>query len=345
MQVLSRHWEELKKKPHYLNSAVGMKFIGGNNTGVPAIVIYVSKKVPLAELAAEHLIPAEIEGVPTDVVELAPSTWQAGETAISKLHPAEQLRRLGANPRPKVILLTKPTLAQTGLEYSWKQYCTPIRDQGNCGSCVGEGCVGDIETEFAIATKVLPNSLQLSVAEAFFCAGGTCDGGSDPDTVLDWILANGLVTESVVPYSDVDQPCNKGPANATVYQIQIFKELANINDIRQALTTGPLVTVMAVHQSFFNLVSGVYHSLGDSDPIVGYHCVVNIGIHDSISAYDGRNSWGVDFAEAGYFQIAFGESGFDDQGWKVLVVSPQPPTPKPQKCWLCRLFKKGKARA
>ena len=90
-EVLNRHWQEILAKDNVLNVALANKFKGGKDTGIQAIVVYVKKKVPAAELAAEHLIPPDIEGVPTDVVELAPTTWQAGKTSISQLHPEEQL--------------------------------------------------------------------------------------------------------------------------------------------------------------------------------------------------------------------------------------------------------------
>ena len=107
MEVLSRHWEELRTKKSYLNSTVGNKIKDGKDTGVKAIVIYVKKKQPMAELAEGEVIPSEIEGVPTDVVELAPIGWVADRTAISELHPAEQLHRLGLTPAPKVLTATR----------------------------------------------------------------------------------------------------------------------------------------------------------------------------------------------------------------------------------------------
>lgn len=44
--------------------------IGGkNDTDEPAVVVYVTKKVPMAELKLNELVPNEIDGVRTDVVE------------------------------------------------------------------------------------------------------------------------------------------------------------------------------------------------------------------------------------------------------------------------------------
>jgi hypothetical protein len=48
---------------------VGCKFIAGKRTNDLAIAVYVHKKLPLHALSFNEIIPAEIEGIPTDVEE------------------------------------------------------------------------------------------------------------------------------------------------------------------------------------------------------------------------------------------------------------------------------------
>jgi hypothetical protein len=48
---------------------VGCKFIAGKRTNELAISVYVHKKLPLHALSSNQVIPAEIEGIPTDVEE------------------------------------------------------------------------------------------------------------------------------------------------------------------------------------------------------------------------------------------------------------------------------------
>lgn len=93
--VLDRHEKKLRKYPHVLNLAIANKFVEGKDTGKKSIVFYVDEKVPKKLLAEKDQIPKEIEGIPTDVVEIHPKTWTAGETSISRLSPKQQRRRLG----------------------------------------------------------------------------------------------------------------------------------------------------------------------------------------------------------------------------------------------------------
>jgi C1A family cysteine protease len=334
-EVLDKHWQELRKLPNVLNVAVAPKFKDGKPTGETGITVYVSNKVK--GLPSHLMVPKKIEGVATDVVEFAPKTWHPGVTSISKLHPEQQLRRLGAREPKRPKATTVREITATKLESSWKPYCSPIRDQGNCGSCVGEGCIGHIEIQYRIAGKKPNDPILLSIAQPFFCCGGTCEGGSDPSTLLSWLQANGVCPESYLPYDNHvyagnDEVCNYGIKPGwqnNLTKISGWQELADINAIRQALMSGSLIAVMAVHQSFFSYQSGVYRSLGNQDPVVGYHCVVNIGGHDSIQAYDVRNSWGTGWGQAGYFQIAYGDSEFDTSGWLAVPITPQPSPPPP----------------
>lgn len=49
---------------------IGPKTVGGERTTEPAIIVFLLKKRPLSELSPTEVVPAEIDGVKTDVVEL-----------------------------------------------------------------------------------------------------------------------------------------------------------------------------------------------------------------------------------------------------------------------------------
>jgi hypothetical protein len=61
---------------------VGPKRVGGQATSEPAVVIFVVKKKPLSEIPAHERIPAEINGVKTDVLE--------GAMPVPHLDPIDQ---------------------------------------------------------------------------------------------------------------------------------------------------------------------------------------------------------------------------------------------------------------
>jgi hypothetical protein len=60
---------QLLAAPHVLRVEVGQKQVAGTMTNCLALRIIVAKKLPLAQIPREQLIPPSIFGMPTDVVE------------------------------------------------------------------------------------------------------------------------------------------------------------------------------------------------------------------------------------------------------------------------------------
>jgi hypothetical protein len=69
-EVRARHEEELLRYPNVVGVATGVKSTGGRPTGEPCLVVYVEKKVAEEDLDRDQRLPAEVEGVPLDVVEV-----------------------------------------------------------------------------------------------------------------------------------------------------------------------------------------------------------------------------------------------------------------------------------
>jgi hypothetical protein len=68
-QAAEKARTRLAKLPGVVGIGVGTKYVGGKPTDAWTISISVVKKRPKGALAASELIPAEIDGVPTDVIE------------------------------------------------------------------------------------------------------------------------------------------------------------------------------------------------------------------------------------------------------------------------------------
>jgi len=103
--VLSQHFKELMKLPHALNTGISTKWMGGIDTKIPCITLFVDKKVPkdpkkakklgLEPLKPDQIAPQKIDGVPVDVVELSTEDWVLGETEVSQRPPDIQRKIAG----------------------------------------------------------------------------------------------------------------------------------------------------------------------------------------------------------------------------------------------------------
>jgi hypothetical protein len=71
-------YRRLMSYPGVHTISVGAKRVGGRYTGTMSIQVLVTRKLPPHELRPDEMIPPEIQGVPTDVVEEGPATLLAG---------------------------------------------------------------------------------------------------------------------------------------------------------------------------------------------------------------------------------------------------------------------------
>src|SRR5690349_11863899 len=86
-QVKEAHEDQLFKLPGVHTISVQPKTTSGRRTTEFAIVVYVARKRPAAELNPSEIVPPIIDGVSTDVIEAAPQVVSAGpSTAIDDHH-------------------------------------------------------------------------------------------------------------------------------------------------------------------------------------------------------------------------------------------------------------------
>ncbi|MGD8807929.1 MAG: hypothetical protein PVH65_18915, partial [Chloroflexota bacterium] len=84
--VKQQYQQELMGKPNVVGVGVGYKVVGGQKTDTLCVIVFVRQKVAAQSLAAEEVIPAQIEGVATDVIESGPIYAQQANT--DKFRPA-----------------------------------------------------------------------------------------------------------------------------------------------------------------------------------------------------------------------------------------------------------------
>ena len=71
-EIKDRHRAHLMSLPNVTGVGVGPKVVKGVTTREMAIKVYVRRKVPKEQLAEGECIPDGIDGIPTDVEEMAP---------------------------------------------------------------------------------------------------------------------------------------------------------------------------------------------------------------------------------------------------------------------------------
>jgi len=109
LQIKKAQEHELLGKKNVVGVGIGKKIVGGKQADQECITVMVSQKVPLQALSEEDLVPREIEGVVTDVVEvgivraLAERTdrWRPAPGGVSIGHYKITAGTLGARVRDR----------------------------------------------------------------------------------------------------------------------------------------------------------------------------------------------------------------------------------------------------
>jgi hypothetical protein len=67
--ILGSHRKQLLKRAHVVATGIGYKQTGGAKTETLCIVCSVKEKIPASQLSGQDLVPAVVDGTPTDVVQ------------------------------------------------------------------------------------------------------------------------------------------------------------------------------------------------------------------------------------------------------------------------------------
>jgi len=79
---------------------------------------------------------------------------------------------------------------------------TPIKNQGQCGSCWAFSTVGSSEGAHFLKTSILYSMSEQQIVDCSTANDG-CDGGN-LDPAFEYVIANGMVNETTYPYAAVD---------------------------------------------------------------------------------------------------------------------------------------------
>jgi C1A family cysteine protease len=270
---------------------------------------------------------SEITRIQTNI-QKSGSGWVAEINPISALSKDERKKRLGAllpSSIPKSAKKNYTTRDELPPFLDWRNnngnFVTPVKDQGNCGSCWAFSTIAALESQLMISTGQSPD---LSEQIVMSCSGaGSCEGGS-LTAASDFFKNVGVASESCYPYTETDgnyaDACSSWRSSA--YKIDNWTYVYNtINNLKSAIyDNGPVATTMAVYTDFFYYGSGVYRYTWGK--LEGYHGVTIVGWDDAEGCFIVKNTWGPWWGGSGYFRIAYDEVyGYTEFGYLTIAYT------------------------
>jgi len=237
-------------------------------------------------------------------------------------------------PHPEAKLSRPQPAATIPSSWDWNQHgaCSPVYNQGECGSCWAFSATEEIESMWFMANQnaTVPS---LSMQQIVSCdqKDDGCGGGDTP-TAYEYVMkAGGLDTFKSYPYTGSNTQCKFKSADIVAdisgwaYVTQNRNETAMLYSLA---ANGPLsICVDAATWQFYGggIISNFCgHSLD--------HCVQLTGYNTSASGQDYwivRNSWGTDWGLNGYLYVERNKDlcGIADE---VTIVTPKAPAKKRQ---------------
>jgi len=196
---------------------------------------------------------------------------------------------------------------------------TPVKDQGQCGSCWSFSTTGALEGAYFIKYGKLASFSEQQLVDCDNLRHGGRDHGCQGglmDNAFNWISKNGgLCTESDYPYvsgetlesGSCDKSCIVDKNSKVVSYVDVPPD--SNPDMKNALSKGPVSVAIEADQIEFQLYkSGVFTGNCGTDLDHGV-LAVGYGSENGLSYYKIKNSWGEEWGEKGYMRMLEGSCG------------------------------------
>jgi len=235
--------------------------------------------------------------------EFSAMTWDQFKAAyVSGMDSNPQLRRTKNYAK-------LPAATADSIDWVTNGAVTPIKNQGQCGSCWAFSTTGAFEGAYQITTGTL---LSFSEQQLVSCdkVDDGCSGGL-MDNAFKWIKSNGLCTEDAYPYTS-----SSGTTGSCVASCTSSGSLSGFTDVtggdesalQAAVQTTPVSVAIEADKSVFQLYSsGVFTSAEECGTQLDHGVLaVGYGSDGGQTYWKVKNSWGSSWGESGYIRMERG---------------------------------------
>ncbi|XP_041468331.1 cathepsin L-like [Lytechinus variegatus] len=196
-------------------------------------------------------------------------------------------------------------------EYDWRDHgaVTPVKNQGQCGSCWAFSAIGNIEGQWQIKKGQL---ISLSEQELVDCdkVDLGCEGGEMRDAYEALIKLGGVMTEEAYPYRGENEKCKFNVSKVEV-KINGYVNISK-NETEMAgwlAAHGPIsIGINALMMQFY--FGGIAHPwkiFCNPDTLDHGVLIVGYAVKDGEPYWIVKNSWGEDWGEKGYYLVYRGD--------------------------------------
>jgi len=199
-------------------------------------------------------------------------------------------------------------LGDLPINFDWRDegVVTPVKDQGQCGSCWAFSVTEEIESQWML--KGGHNVVELAPQQIVDCdkIDGGCGGGDTPTAYEYVIKAGGMVAETNYPYKAKGEKCafNSTSVVAKITGWKYVVKDENETEMQNALYSAGPLSICVDAESWQHYTKGILSGKCGQNLD---HCVELVGYGFDSSTYTSfwniRNSWGASWGEGGYIRV------------------------------------------
>ena len=239
-----------------------------------------------------------------------------GINKFSDMTSQEYKKMLGFKPSKLRATKVPKVLGAVQLPDSvdWRDSAvTPVKNQGQCGSCWSFSTTGSIEGINAIKTGSLVSLSEQQLVDCSSSFGNEgCNGGMF-DAAFKYTEGAKLETEDEYPYTAQDGQCNYDASEGEVGAVSYEDVTSNSpSELAAAVAQQPVSVAIEADQSVFqSYTGGIINSADCGTQLDHAVLVVGFGNDGTTDYWILKNSWGSDWGESGYFRIIRDMNGAD----------------------------------
>jgi len=223
-----------------------------------------------------------------------------------------------------------PSTLPASVDWVTQGVVTPVKNQGDCGSCWAFSATGSIECDTAIATGVLNSLSEQQLVDCSYAEGNLgCDGGEMTSAFKYVEKEGGLCSETEYPYTGTDGVCKATSCGTKYDPVKSYTDVTADDEtaLETAAASGCVsVAIEADQYAFQYYSSGILTGTCGTDLDHGV-LVVGYGTDGSQEYWLVKNSWGTSWGEAGYVQICRDCDKNGDKGECGINMEPSYPIP------------------
>jgi C1A family cysteine protease len=225
------------------------------------------------------------------------------------------------------LLRTNVSALPLSVDWTTKGAVTPVKDQGQCGSCWSFSATGALEGAWFVSKRVLANLSEQQLVDCSTAQGNQgCNGGL-MDYAFQYVIDNkGLTTEAAYPYTATGpNTCKTGlPLVVTAKGFTDVPTNSQVALMTAVVKQPVAVAIEADQDSFQFYSSGVLTKACGTNLDHGV-LLVGYGSQSNLDYYKVKNSWGTSWGESGYVLLGRGPSYNGNQGQCGIQMDPSYP--------------------